>query len=47
MYNEYVSQDAGSDTPEDLPTYGYLEEQERSNPNSRCIPLILAMYVFF
>lgn len=37
MYTETgdIHQDAANDNPEELPTYNYLEEQERSNPNSR------------
>lgn len=36
MYDdERLERDDGNDNPEGLPTYGYLEEQERSNPNSR------------
>ncbi|PVG00490.1 hypothetical protein CPB86DRAFT_773734 [Serendipita vermifera] len=33
--HEHIQQDTGNDNPEGLPTYDYLEEQERSNPNSR------------
>jgi hypothetical protein len=39
MYEqEQPQQDTGNDNPEGLPTYDYLEEQERSNPNSRLVP---------
>jgi hypothetical protein len=32
-------QGSGNGEEDDLPTYNYLEEQERANPNSRCVVL--------
>jgi hypothetical protein len=39
MYNEGgdLQQGYGNGEEEDLPTYNDLEEQERSNPNTRCV----------
>jgi hypothetical protein len=34
---ETLERDTGNDNPEGLPTYEYLHEQERSNPNSRSV----------
>jgi len=32
---EYPPQNTESNSPDELPTYNYLESQERDNPNSR------------
>ena len=34
---EILERDTGNDNPEGLPTYDYLNEQERANPNSRLV----------
>lgn len=34
---EILERDTGNDNPEGLPTYDYLDEQERANPNSRLV----------
>lgn len=34
---EVLERDMGNDNPEGLPTYDYLHEQERANPNSRLV----------
>jgi hypothetical protein len=31
----HLQQDTGNDNADELPTYNYLEAQERDNPNSR------------
>ena len=36
--DETLERDTGNDNPGGLPTYGYLDEQERTNPNSRSVP---------
>jgi hypothetical protein len=34
---EILERDAANDNPGGLPTYDFLHEQERSNPNSRSV----------
>ena len=34
---EILERDMGNDNPDGLPTYDYLHEQERANPNSRSV----------
>lgn len=38
---EILERDAGNDNPDGLPTYDYLHEQERANPNSRSVGMTI------